>query len=114
MEKSIYSLRIKTQEANYQIVSKILEKNPKDLSRGWIFEVESSDTMYFDYINEFLDILEGKYEKLEQIGIVKSDISIWLIYEFNQQCNFEFIPKDLKRLGENEITLCVSCFEAGN
>ena len=113
MEKSYYSLRINTKETNYQMVSQILQKEPKDLSKGWIFEVESSDTSYFDYINEFLDILEGNYEKLESIGIVKNDISIWMIYAYNQQCNFEFIPKDLKRLGDNEITLCISCYEAG-
>lgn len=114
MEKTYYSLRINTNEANYQRVSHILRKEPKDFSRGWIYEVESSETDYFDCINEFLDILEANYENLDRVGIAKNDISIWIIYEYNQQCNLEFIPKDLKRLGDNEISLCISCYERGN
>lgn len=114
MGKSYYSLRIKTKEANYETVSQILRKQPNELSKGWIIEVESSENKYYDYINNFLDILEGNYEQLRNIGVARNDISIWVIYEYNQQCNFEFIPKDLKRLGDNEISLCVSCYEAGS
>jgi hypothetical protein len=113
MERSYYSLRIATKECNYNKVSEILNVTPFDLSKGWIHEIEKSDTGYFDFINFFLDILEDNYERLIEIGISRENISIWWIYGYNGQCNFEFLPKDLKRLGENEISFCLSCYEEG-
>lgn len=112
MEKSYYSLRVTTKESNYNLVSAILNVRPLDLSKGWIYEVEKLDTGYFDFINIFLDILEDNYDRLYKIGISRDSISIWWIYGYDRQCNFEFFPKDLKRLGDNEINLCVSCFDA--
>lgn len=114
MEKSFYSLRINAEESKYERVSEILSTRPQNLSKGWIFEVENSKEQYFDFINNFLDILENNYEKLNNIGVHKEDISIWLIYEYNDQCNLEFLPADMERLGKNGISLCVSCYEGGS
>jgi hypothetical protein len=113
MAKLYYSLRIRTQESNYDLVSEILSIKPYNLTEGWIHEIENSGNEYFDFINVFLDILEEKFDKLDKIGVYKKDITIWLIYEYNDQCNLEFQSKDLKRLGENEISLCLSCYEGG-
>lgn len=78
----------------------------------WNYQVEShEDDSYFDFINKFLNILEPKFEKLASIGITKQEISIWHLYEYDQQCNMEFHAQELKRLGEFGITLCISCWE---
>jgi hypothetical protein len=53
----------------------------------------------------------GDYDKLWRIGIRTEDITIWHIYEHDGQCNLEFDPQRMKRLGENGITLCVSCYQ---
>lgn len=108
-----YSLRIRTDSSNYCTVSDILGVEVFDFSKGWVYEVVTIDNKYFDFINEFLNMLDGKYEFLSKIGVSKNDISIWMIYEYEEQCNLEFLPKDLKRLGENDISLCISCFGAG-
>ena len=80
----------------------------------WTYEVvQENDDPYFDFIKEFLDILENKYKKLLNLGIQKEDISVWYLYEYDQQCNMEFDPTRLKRLGENGITLCISCWDSG-
>jgi hypothetical protein len=113
MEKSYYSLRINTKESNYNLVSEILSVKPNDLSRGWIYEIKKEENIYFDFIESFLKLLENNFGKLADIGIHKENISIWLIYEYNNQCNLEFSPDVLKRLGDNEISLCISCYEAG-
>ncbi|MDP1727719.1 MAG: hypothetical protein Q8M15_13120 [Bacteroidota bacterium] len=79
----------------------------------WIYEIiQKQDEVYFDFINNFLDILDDKYDKLSRLRVMKNDISIWMLYEYDQQCNMEFDSNRLKRLGENGITLCISCWEA--
>ncbi len=57
--------------------------------------------------------MEGKYELLATIGIERKDITIWMLYEYDQQCNLEFDPIRMKRLGDNGIGLCISCWDAG-
>jgi hypothetical protein len=79
----------------------------------WKHEIIEKSDEYFDFINIFLDILETKYEDLEKLNIIRSDITIWMHYEYDQQCNMEFDPIRLKRLGDNEITLCISCWNSG-
>jgi hypothetical protein len=43
--------------------------------------------MNINFIEYFLRMLEGKYEILEQIGITRDCISVWMIYAYNDQCN---------------------------
>jgi hypothetical protein len=82
-------------------------------SSRWIYEVESGETeKYFDFINVFLDLLEGKYSELFKLSVRPENISFWMLYEYDGQCNIEFDPLRLKRLAENGISLCVSCWES--
>src|SRR5689334_21010517 len=77
----------------------------------WSYEVvEAENDSYFDFINNFLDLLENKYANLSKLGIERKDISFWHLYEYDQQCNMEFDPIRMKRLGDNGITLCISCW----
>ena len=111
----IYNLRIFCQNnEQFNKVSQTLHITPnKQWGNLWCFEIEQKENdKYFDFINRFLDMLEGKYEQLELVGISKEDISVWFLYQYENQCNMEFLPKDLKRLGSNEISLCISCWEA--
>jgi hypothetical protein len=88
---------------------------PDNIPSTWTYEVIDDITdEYFDFINIFLDLLETKYSDLEKLNIKRNDISIWLLYEYDQQCNMEFDPQRLKRLGENGITFCISCWDSGN
>lgn len=73
--------------------------------------IEEKNDPYFPYINFFLDILESKYNELSKIWIDRNDISIWYLYAYDNQCNMEWSPEQLKRLWENWISLCVSCWE---
>ena len=80
--------------------------------RHWVYEKEESNSEFnYDFINRFIDIVEPKFDALSQVGIFREDISIWLLYRYDQQCNMEFLPRDLKRLGDNQIRLCISCWE---
>ncbi|MFZ1664074.1 MAG: hypothetical protein WBO28_07605 [Flavobacteriales bacterium] len=80
--------------------------------QNWIYRVqEGPGEPYYDFINEFLNLLEGKYEAIAKLGIDRSDITIWRDYEFDGQCNMEYDPERMKRLGDNGITLCISCWD---
>ncbi|GGD72897.1 hypothetical protein GCM10011514_41230 [Emticicia aquatilis] len=76
----------------------------------WIFQIEKDE--YFDFINHFLNILEPKFQALESLGINRKnkDIVFWYIYEYEHQCNMEFHPEEMIRLGQAGIPLAISCF----
>lgn len=78
---------------------------------SWNLWKENVDDEYIDFITTFLDILEGKYEELEKIGIQRNNIVIFVLYRYYGQCNTEFEPEQLARLGINGIRLCISCWE---
>ena len=91
----------------------VFEKNKfsESVYSTWSYCVDTSDEEpYFDFINKFLDILEPKFAKLADLGIDKDAISFWYLYEYDQQCSMEFNPKEMKRLGESGITLCIDCW----
>ena len=77
----------------------------------WGIEIIQSDENFSGILVYFLSLLEGKYEKLESIGISREDISIWVLYEYEGQCNMEYDPVSIKKIGENGIVLCISCWE---
>lgn len=112
-----FSLRIwlPRDKSYYDAVSAILGISPNDSHRSevqWCHEKEvGPDDTWFDFINEFLNILEGKYEKLAELGIDRGDITVWMIYAYDSQCNMEFEPMDMKRLGGNGVKLCISCYD---
>jgi hypothetical protein len=89
--------------------------NSKHSFRVWSYEVTSEDhEPDFEFVNVFLDRLIPEITELQKLGIEKENISIWLLYEYDQQCNMEFPPKTMKRLGDNGIVLCISCWQKGS
>lgn len=107
-----------TQEM-YNTISTILNIHPTEFEEDnenwedrysvWIYQIETTDEESFDFINTFLDILEPNFSKLAEAGIEKEAISLWYLYEYDQQCSMEFNPQELKRLGESGIALCIDC-----
>lgn len=89
-----------------------IDKSSTDLYSLWIYSIDEEDEgTYYDFINNFLDIIEPKFKELKKFGIKKKDITFWLNYEYNQQCGMEFHPKEMKRLGKSGIVLCIDCWE---
>ncbi len=108
-----YSLRIDISEKCQIIeISDILGIAPNCPSVDWGFEILQEDNdIPVNYIDVFLSILEGKYKELEKNNIFRKDISIWVLYEYSEQCNIEFTPNELYKIGEAEITFCISCWQ---
>ena len=108
----------------YNSITKILDlkplkfENTKDSDNQfslWAYEIQEGDNNpYFDFIHEFLNILEPKFLDLEKLGILKDNILLWLLYEYDQQCAMEFHPKEMKRLGDSGIHLNIDCWQKYN
>src|SRR6185369_7895589 len=94
-----YSLRISCADDKIDAISKIIGlKSNCDPRLGWNhYLLQKEQDPYIDFINIFLDHLDGNYGLLLKLGVEKKDISIWMIYEYDGQCNMEFLPKDMKR-----------------
>ncbi len=108
-----YSLRIDViNENQIHQINEILGVNSNYLGEIWELEIirKEGDTPFY-FVDHFLSLLKGKYEKLEAINVLRENIAIWILYEYEDQCNMEFSPREMKELGTNGITLCISCWE---
>ena len=110
--ENTYEIQISAKKELHSCINDILEFHATSSSENtWYYSViEKEGDEYYDFINNFLNMLEGRYEKLSQIGIGREDIIIWHIYVHDGQCNLEFDPQRMKKLGEKGISLCVSCY----
>lgn len=108
-----YSLRIDVRcDTQISQINEILGIVSNGDSGFWELEViRELDDQSFNFIDFFLSLLNGKYIEMENIGIYKEDISIWMLYEYEGQCNMEFRPIDMEELGKQGIILCISCWE---
>lgn len=109
--KYYFSLRIDSKPEQIDEISNILGVKSNLENVHWGYKLHVDNHGYANFIDIFLKVLNGKYDALEKIGIERDDISIWVIYEYEGQCNLEFSPLEMKKLGENGITLCISCYE---
>jgi hypothetical protein len=106
-----YHLRIDSEHPAE--LDRILGVGSRGPGGGWqIVRREGPTDPPVAFVDEFLSVLDGKYEALEGLGINRDRITMWVLYEYDQQCNLEFNPDALKRLGNNGISLCVSCWQA--
>ncbi|KAA0991682.1 hypothetical protein [Dyadobacter aurulentus] len=115
MSKTFYTLDIDTKPELFEWLEGLLgvKRNPN--KNFWAHDITYADKRppmtAPTVIGHYLNLLESKYELLKQHGIKSSDITIWMVYEYNNECNMEFHPEDTKRLGDNGIILCVSCYQ---
>lgn len=109
-----FSLQISASSEQADRITNILGVVPNHPLVSWGYKLIVKDNTYTNFIDIFLGILEGRYEKLQDIGITKDDITIWMIYEYEEQCNMEFTPNDMKRLGDSGVTFCISCYKSSN
>jgi len=108
-----YSLRISISNIE-QIdqINRILEVKSNYPEVGWGLEIIKENNYFeFNFTDYFLSILKEKDVELKDINITPDDISIWVLYEYQDQCNLEFNSVDLTKIGSAGISLCISCWE---
>ncbi len=110
--KTYCSLKIRIKE-NIQSVNQIMGiKSHAKYSNVWVLDIQTSKKKsYWDVLNTFIDLIDTKFQELYLEKIEKDDITLWLICEYSEQCNLEFNPIILERIGKIGITLCISCYQ---
>jgi hypothetical protein len=106
-----YLLRIECDSSLIEAVNQILDKQSCSIDDWEIELIERESDPPTDFVNIFLNVLHDKYDKLLCLGIERRDISIWIYYEYNQQCNMEILPNQMQSLGNNGVVLCISCWQ---
>ncbi len=117
-----YQLFIDTDDNSetYNSLTNLLKLQPTENEMNKASEYNNSSWMYmvtetendpnFDFINNFLDILEPKFADLEKLGVTRDKILFWILYEYDQQCGMEFHPQEIIRLGQSGIHLNIDCW----
>ena len=107
-----YSLRIWVDEQNSHKIDEILGvKTNQRLPTWWeLVYTLQDENEYLPFVDYFLDLLDGKYEQLKEIGVHRDAISVWYTYCYDSQCNMEFSSKEMYRLGKEGIGLCITCY----
>ncbi|MCH4153838.1 MAG: hypothetical protein LKF32_04210 [Mageeibacillus sp.] len=67
--------------------------------------------VFYEEIAWLLDLIEKNEKELRDLGVDFSDSQIWMIYYYVKQCNMEFDPDLMARMGKLRLKLCVSCQE---
>ncbi len=83
-----------------------------DRKNQWEYlNIENDSDDYYDFSKVFFSILDKKWNLLSDLGVQKSDVSIWIIVEYNGQCNLEFSPREFELISKMGISVCISCWE---
>jgi hypothetical protein len=111
MAKSWDSLIIKTDKYSVKELEQLL--GVKSISDNYfkfeIFENYDLEDEKESSIQTFTKLIESKVSKLN-LGI-EDILLLWITYEYDDQCSFEFDPKTLLLLGKNNISLCINAYQ---
>lgn len=98
-------IKINSPKSVYNKISRILGLIPTSELIDWEYEIVDNS------VRKVFEILNNKIVLLNDIGIKKEDVTIWLYYEYEGQCNIEFSANDLLQLSKLNINLCISCWQ---
>ncbi len=94
-------------------VAHVLGRESSDDTREWNWFLDQrADDEPIPFVDVFMNLLEGRFTCLERLGVTRNDITVWLLYEYDEQCNLELSAQDMRRLGEAGVTLCMSCWQS--
>jgi hypothetical protein len=119
-KEKFYRLQIysKSDVGIYNAITKILEVEPNriinvngNLNTEWIYEVaQKQSEEEYDFVTHFLEILEGKYDRLEEIG-VRNSITFYCVFDFEQYDFHELEQSELDLLDKHRIGLGMTSFD---
>lgn len=109
-----FSIRIRNTHEVFDTVSEVFSYVPKDKNADWELIIEEKMNDIDDPLGYLVMLLTDKLSQLDQIGISKEYISLWYLYEYEDQCNMEFSSELLNRIGSLGIDFCISCWEKNN
>ncbi|GAA4791248.1 hypothetical protein GCM10023231_18940 [Olivibacter ginsenosidimutans] len=108
---SYYELQIRCNIDEKQKIENILGISSREYQSDWYQIIEEGSSDFLHALDKFTSTIEGNLSELKSLGIKEEQISFWYMYEYEQQCNMEFDPNIMKRMGDIGVTLCISCWE---
>lgn len=84
----------------------------KQVGNIWIYEITEDVTT--DYVDFFIQFIKRNKNQMKLGGITSDEITIWLLYEYEQQCLLCISNKNMKLLTEENIELCIDCWQKGS
>lgn len=102
-----YLLRITT-DIN---LNELLNTN-KFVQKNGYYEYELTNESEIDCIEHFISFLQVNNFLLQSKGITKNQISIWLLYEYEEQCSLLLSAKQMGLLSQAGYDLCIDCWKA--
>lgn len=116
MSKVFFELVIDTKPVTYAAINSLLGVTDAGKNGYWGYEIIVDEgpleISQPSVLLHFMGILEGNFQSLDELGVQKSNIVIYITYEYDDQCNMEFLPEELLALGQNGIVLAVSCYQS--
>lgn len=116
MSKVFFELVIDTKPDKYPAINSLLGVTDAGKKGYWGYEIIVDEgpleISQPTVLLHFMSILDGKFQALHEVGIQRSNIVIYMTYEYDVQCNMEFLPEELLLLGQNGIVLAVSCYQS--
>lgn len=88
-----------------------LEANMPFKHSFWGFEINDEESDIVHPIDFFYGKLIHKLNDLKALGITNDNITIWELYEYDQQCNLEYDSETIGKLNALGVTLCISCWQ---
>ena len=87
--------------------------DPRQGCCGSVYDLpeDPDGPVFYEEIAWLLDLIEKNEKELRDLGVDFSDSQIWMIYYYVKQCNMEFDPDLMARMGKLGLKLCVSCQE---
>jgi hypothetical protein len=106
-----FFFRIDSENSKHQEISKILKILATRNDVFW--ELSSTRIGQIDkFVESFVARLFDRKEQLKEIGVcIKSDVSFWFYYQYDEQCNLNFSSSTMKLLGNAGIELSISCWK---
>lgn len=108
---SFYRLDIKCDDTQRPALERLLGPSSSGPDLPWDWQIDEESPRFVRAMLLFLTLLTRHKDALAQLGVSGQDLSLWYIYAYEQQCNMEFGPALMKRMGELGLTLCISCYE---
>lgn len=89
------------------MISSVMPVAPTSVEGNWEYSIEDG----MGTLNTIIHLWVKNKTSLEQLDLKREDIVLWLFIAYENQCNMEFSPTDLKALSDAELHFCISCWE---
>jgi len=106
----IYQVRIGTD--HIASIDSLLGTVSESRDGFWIKSIHQKEgEQGVDFTKIFRDLIEPHLSSIRQLTWSEQAISVWVLYEYDQQCNFELSADNMRDILAIEAYFCISCWE---